>query len=88
MSPEIPKRRVRLDSARYRQLKKEILVRDGWKCQYCGRRDQLQIHHMIRRSQSGADSEENLIVLCSCCHGSLHQSRPAHDRRKFEPPES
>jgi 5-methylcytosine-specific restriction endonuclease McrA len=49
-----------------------ILERDGWKCQHCGRRDQLQIHHMIRRSQSGADCEGNLIILCCACHRSLH----------------
>jgi len=66
------RRRLRLDLERYRQLKLKILERDGWKCQQCGRRDQLQIHHMIRRSQSGADCEENLIVLCSSCHRSLH----------------
>ena len=60
-------RRLRLDPERYRQLKIKTLDRDGWKCQHCGRRDQLQIHHLVRRSQSGADCEENLIVLCSSC---------------------
>jgi 5-methylcytosine-specific restriction endonuclease McrA len=62
----------RLDAARYYELKLKILARDGWRCQHCGRRDQLQIHHLVRRSQSGADCEENLIVLCSGCHRSLH----------------
>ncbi len=64
--------RLRLDPDRYHELKMKILERDGWKCQYCGRRDELQIHHMIRRSQRGADCEENLIVLCSPCHRLLH----------------
>jgi 5-methylcytosine-specific restriction endonuclease McrA len=73
MNAGIPKRRrVRLDPERYRELKMKILERDGWKCQRCGRGDQLQIHHQVRRSQSGADCEENLIVLCSGCHGSHH----------------
>jgi 5-methylcytosine-specific restriction endonuclease McrA len=66
------RRRLRLDLERYRELKKRILERDGWRCQQCGRCDQLQIHHMIRRSQSGPDCDENLIVLCSSCHRSLH----------------
>jgi hypothetical protein len=40
---DIPRqRRLRLDLERYRQLKMKILERDGWKCQPCGRRDQLQ----------------------------------------------
>ena len=75
MKSELGKaRRNRLDRDAYRQLAKAILERDGWRCQHCGRRDQLQIHHMVRRSQSGADSEENLIVLCSACHRSLHSA--------------
>ncbi len=63
---------VRLDREDYNRLKLEILERDGWKCQQCGRREQLQIHHIVRRSQAGADCEQNLIVLCSECHHSLH----------------
>jgi 5-methylcytosine-specific restriction endonuclease McrA len=65
-------RRLRLDPERYRQLTQKILERAGWKCQHCSRRNQLQIHHMIRRSQSGADREENLIVLRGNCHRSIH----------------
>jgi 5-methylcytosine-specific restriction endonuclease McrA len=72
-----PRRRPRLDREGYRELRMRILERDGWRCQQCGRRDQLQIHHMIRRSQSGADCEENLIVLCSKCHRSLHLTSQA-----------
>ena len=73
MSGGYPKHpRLRLRTEQYRELRLHILERDGWKCQRCGRRDQLQIHHMIRRSQSGADCEGNLIVLCSSCHRSLH----------------
>jgi hypothetical protein len=54
MSGDLRKRpRLRLDLEHYRALKTKILERDGWKCQRCGRRDQLQIHHIIRRSQLG-----------------------------------
>ena len=70
-------RRLRLDAERYRELTAGILERDGWKCQYCGRRNQLQIHHMVRRSQSGPDCDENLIVLCSGCHRALHSNSGA-----------
>jgi hypothetical protein len=58
MSGGYPKHpRVRLRAEQYRELRLHILEWDGWKCQHCGRRDQLQIHRMIRRSQSGADCE-------------------------------
>jgi 5-methylcytosine-specific restriction endonuclease McrA len=75
MNEETPKRPwPRLDAEDYGQLRLSILERDGWQCQHCGRRDQLQIHHIIRRSQSGANCEENLIVLCGACHRSIHTS--------------
>lgn len=64
--------RLRLDHDRYRELKQTILERDGWKCQHCGRRDQLQVHHIVRRSRAGADCQQNLVALCSNCHHSLH----------------
>jgi len=50
----IPKnRRVRLDSAAYDQLRRQVLERDGWRCQVCGRRDRLEVHHLRRRSRQG-----------------------------------
>ncbi len=64
--------RLRLDAAAYRELKMRILERDGWRCQHCNRRDQLQIHHIVRRSQTGPDTEGNLITLCADCHRELH----------------
>jgi 5-methylcytosine-specific restriction endonuclease McrA len=73
MSGAFPQRpQLRLEAEQYGRLRFQMLERDGWKCQHCGRRDQLQIHHLVRRSQSGADCEENLIALCSNCHRSLH----------------
>ncbi len=65
-------RGIRLSDDAYRDLCAKILERDGWMCQHCGRRDQLQIHHLVHRSQSGADSEKNLILLCASCHRSMH----------------
>ena len=32
----------------------------------------LEIHHRKFRSQSGDDSEENLVTLCAKCHASIH----------------
>ncbi len=66
------RRRQRSDPEEYRALKRQILERDGWRCQSCGRRDQLEVHHQIRRSQLGPDHEDNLIVLCSGCHRRHH----------------
>ena len=69
--------RPRLDPKAYCELKRQVLERDGWTCQYCGSRVQLQVHHMNSRAHLGPDTEENLITLCAGCHESLplHRSR-------------
>jgi 5-methylcytosine-specific restriction endonuclease McrA len=64
--------RLRLNREQYDQLRHQILQRDGWSCQYCGRRENLEIHHMQRRSQLGPDCENNLIALCWRCHWQVH----------------
>ena len=64
--------RLRLDPVTYDQLRQWILRRDGWRCQLCGTMSNLQVHHKQFRSQSGEDSEVNLITLCTSCHAQMH----------------
>ena len=66
--------RLRLDPVAYESLRQQVLRRDGWRCQSCAAMSNLEVHHMQFRSQSGEDSEENLITLCSACHASAHRS--------------
>jgi 5-methylcytosine-specific restriction endonuclease McrA len=62
----------RLDPVSYENLRQQVLRRDGWRCQSCGTMSNLEIHHKLFRSQSGEDSERNLITLCVCCHERMH----------------
>ncbi len=64
--------RIQLDPEAYEQLCRQVLQRDGWRCQACGSRTNLQVHHIQLRSQSGDDAEGNLITLCSECHDQIH----------------
>jgi HNH endonuclease len=64
--------RLRLDHNPYRGLCKQVLQRDGWRCQRCGSSQDLQVHHRQPRSLLGGDVEENLITLCSVCHREIH----------------
>ena len=64
--------RLRLDVKRYRKLHRQILQRDGWRCQTCGSMQQLEVHHLTFRSHSGGDVEQNLITLCAPCHAQVH----------------
>ena len=64
--------RLRLDSELYEQLRNQVLRRDGFRCQLCGTKSNLEVHHKEFRSHSGDDSEQNLITLCSACHATVH----------------
>ena len=64
--------RLKLEPEAYRELCREVLERDGWRCQWCGRTEALQVHHVQPRGRLGDDTEENLITLCVGCHQSCH----------------
>ena len=50
-------------------LRKAAIIRDGCKCQECGKSNcVLEIHHIRARKYGGADTIGNLITLCSRCH--------------------
>ncbi len=66
------RRRIRLSSEEYVALRRHVLERDGWRCQQCGSRVNLEIHHQKFKSQMGGDCEHNLITLCSNCHHGIH----------------
>ena len=68
--PKTP--RLRLDPIAYENLRQEVLRRDGWRCQSCGARSNLEVHHQEFRSHGGADLKSNLITLCSICHEANH----------------
>jgi 5-methylcytosine-specific restriction endonuclease McrA len=74
IQPKLPP--LRLDSVSYENLRQQILRRDGWRCQSCGKMSNLEVHHKRFRSHSGHDSEENLITLCVSCHGAMHSPSP------------
>lgn len=49
--------------------RKNILRRDGHRCQYCGSHAApLTVDHIIPRARGGADSWENLVAACLYCN--------------------
>ena len=51
--------------------RKNILMRDHYTCQYCGRTlmaGELTMDHVIPRSRSGKSSWENLVTSCIRCN--------------------
>jgi len=50
-------------------LRIATLMRDGYTCQECGKKDcRLEAHHIVPRRLKGSDSIGNLITLCDKCH--------------------
>ena len=64
--------RLKLPIDAYERLKQAVLKRDNWRCQNCGRLENLEVHHKRMRSQGGDDSDVNLITLCHSCHANEH----------------
>jgi len=53
---------------------------------FCGTR--IEVHHIVPKSQGGADTEENGIPLCFDCHAEAESYNPKHPKgRRFTPSE-
>jgi 5-methylcytosine-specific restriction endonuclease McrA len=62
----------RLEPENYQQLRLQVLARDRWQCQACGKHTNLEVHHQHSRAQGGKNQIENLITLCDSCHRNEH----------------
>jgi ribosomal protein S14 len=56
----------------YHLRSQEVFTRAKWKCEKCGRRRALQVHHRVFRSHGRKDVVSNLVALCQSCHESFH----------------
>jgi 5-methylcytosine-specific restriction endonuclease McrA len=65
--------RLRLEADEYEELRQQVLCRDAWRCQLCGAKCNLEVHHKKFRGHLGDDCERNLITLCTACHQQVHQ---------------
>lgn len=57
-------KRVRASKRRW----EEIAAKKQGPCRVCGGAPPNQLHHLVPRSQGGADTESNCAPLCSACH--------------------
>lgn len=60
---------VRVPYTEIALTRKNLLNRDGHRCQYCGYGgDDLTLDHVIPRSRGGQDTWENMVVACVRCN--------------------
>ncbi len=61
--------RVRRPFHQRRLTRLEVFLRDGYRCQYCGRETrELTLDHVVPRSQGGGHSWENVVSACKLCN--------------------
>jgi 5-methylcytosine-specific restriction endonuclease McrA len=54
---------------RVKLTRKEVFIRDGYTCQYCGlRSSHLTIDHVIPRSRGGLHTWDNVVAACQPCN--------------------
>jgi hypothetical protein len=54
------------------ELRFAVFARDGYHCKSCNSMGPLHPHHIIFKSQGGADHPANLITVCWKCHRAIH----------------
>ena len=57
----VPFRRILL-------TRRNVLRRDGNRCQYCGSRERLTLDHVLPKSRGGPDTWDNLVAACGECN--------------------
>jgi len=76
----------RFPSLRVRLTRKNLMLRDDYQCQYCGRHPgirELNIDHVLPRSRLGADTWENLVVSCRVCNLKKGRRTPQEAKMKL-----
>lgn len=74
----------------WQRIRRAVLVRDSYRCRFCGTPDSVEVHHLKPRSLGREDSMENCIVLCKIHHQERHAYRlflhgvDANQRIRFE----
>lgn len=57
-----------------------IFSRDNHACVLCKRINNLEVHHIVFRSQGGTHSYKNLVTLCRSCHANKAHG---YENRKY-----
>jgi len=71
--------------------KKNVVVRDGFTCAYCGKSDQrLTIDHIIPKSRGGKSTFENCVASCKPCNNRKNNRTPSEanmflKKKPFQP---
>ena len=60
--------------------KKNVIIRDGFKCSYCGSKKDLTVDHIMPTSRGGLDTFENTVTACMKCNNMKGAKTPREAR--------
>lgn len=60
--------------------KRNVMIRDNYKCGYCGCNDELTIDHVIPISRGGKTEFDNCIACCIKCNTKKKDRTPTESR--------
>jgi 5-methylcytosine-specific restriction endonuclease McrA len=64
--------------------RKNVLIRDGFTCCYCGAtKGPMTVDHIIPKNMGGIDSWENLVCACEKCNNKKGDRSPVHAGMKL-----
>ena len=66
------------DRGRFRKVRIEVLIRDGFQCRRCGVKEvRLEVHHIksFRKFRELRLDKSNCVTLCQQCHWEIDQWR-------------
>ncbi len=71
------------NSASQQSARKRIVAKRGEKCERCGSKAVVELHHIIRAKDGGTFADDNCILLCWLCHQKAHGNKPSRKGMDF-----
>lgn len=79
-SKEYLKYKRYINGKKFRELRKLVFERDGYKCQLCNSSENLTVHHKTYDNLYNEENHlEDLITLCYICHCAIHKNKKNND---------
>ena len=60
-----------------------IVAKRGERCEKCGSRAGVELHHIKPMEDGGYHDEDNCILLCWMCHQKAHGNKVSHKGIEF-----
>ena len=76
---------AKLSSRRWEHVRLRVFVRDGYRCQQCGKPGRLECHHVKALEHGGAAWDlDNMSTICRACHIKTHERPLTPDAARWK----